>query len=57
MAMDIEIPDSFDPEWQQTMLRQLAGNIEALKERDDDPDELLIDCEEIIEALREYSGY
>ncbi|EHE5126029.1 hypothetical protein LU446_000758 [Salmonella enterica] len=55
--MDIEIPDSFDSEWQQTMLRQLAGNIEALKERDDNPDELLIDCEEIIEALREYSGY
>lgn len=53
----IEIPESFDPEWQQTMLRQLAGNIEALKEREDDPDELLIDCEEIIEALREYSGY
>lgn len=57
--MDIEIPDSFDPEWQQTMLRQLAGNIEALKEREDESEEnkLLNDCEEIIEALREYSGY
>lgn len=55
--MEIEIPDSFDPEWQSAMLRQLAGNIESLKEREDDPDELLIDCEEIVEALREYSGY
>ena len=55
--MEIEIPDSFDPEWQSAMLRQLAGNIEALKEREDDPDELLIDCEEIVEALREYSRY
>ncbi|HAT3921187.1 TPA: hypothetical protein I9Y23_004911 [Kluyvera ascorbata] len=55
--MEIEIPDSFDPEWQSAMLRQLAGNIEALKEREDDPDELLIYCEEIVEALREYSGY
>ncbi len=55
--MDIDIPDSFDPDWQQAMLRQLAGNIEALKVREDEPDELLLDCEEIIEALREYSGY
>ena len=55
--MEIEIPDSFDPEWQSAMLRQLAGNTEALKERVDEPKELLIDCEEIVEALREYSGY
>ena len=55
--MEIEIPDSFDPEWQAMMLRQLAGNIEALKNREDEPDELLIDCEEIIESLREYSGF
>lgn len=55
--MEIEIPDSEDLEWQSAMLRQLAGNIEALKEREDDPDELLIDCEGIVEALREYSGY
>lgn len=55
--MDIEIPESFDQEWQQIMLRRLAGNIEALKNREDEPDELLIDCEEIIEYLREYSGF
>lgn len=55
--MDIEIPESFDPEWQQIMLRQLAGNIEALKKQEDQPSELLIDCEEIVEALREYSGF
>ncbi|HGH3390649.1 hypothetical protein ACTM9O_26675 [Citrobacter freundii] len=57
--MDIEIPSSFDPGWQQAMLQQLAGNIEALKEREDESEEnkLLNDCEEIIEALREYSGY
>ena len=55
--MEIEIPESFDPEWQAMMLRQLAGNIEALKNREDEPDELLIDCEEIIESLREYSGF
>lgn len=57
MTMGIEIPESFDPEWQQIMLRQSAGNIEALKNREDEHDELLIDCEEIIEALREYSGF
>ncbi|QSW33890.1 hypothetical protein KQ929_08220 [Leclercia pneumoniae] len=55
--MEIEVPESFDPEWQAAMLEQLAGNISAFKERDDEPNELLIDCEEIIEALREYSGY
>lgn len=55
--MDVEIPESFDPEWQQGMLRQLAENIELLKKQQDEPEELLIDCEEIIEAIREYSGY
>lgn len=29
--MDIEIPDSYDPEWVQMMLRQFSGNIEALQ--------------------------
>lgn len=56
--MEIEIPDSFDPEWQSAMLGQLAGNLEALKVADEDClYELISDCEEIVEALRAYSGY
>ena len=60
--MDIEIPDSYDPEWVQMMLRQFAGNIEALQSIDDygtraSAKELLDDCSQIVEALQQYAGY
>lgn len=58
--MDIEIPDSFDDEWQCEMLRNL---LVKLNELDDggyvvsDGYSLLDDAMKIVEALREYSGY
>lgn len=57
--MDIEIPDSFDDEWQREMLRNL---LVKLNELDDggyvvsDGYSLLDDAMKIVEALREYSG-
>lgn len=57
--MDIEIPDSFDDDWQREMLRNL---IAKLNELDDggyvvsDGYQLLDDAMRIAEALREYSG-
>ena len=57
--MDIEIPDSFDDEWQREMLRSL---LVKLNELDDggyvvsDGYSLLDDAMKIVEALREYSG-
>lgn len=57
--MDIEIPDSFDDEWQREMLRNL---LVKLNEIDDggyvvsDGYSLLDDAMKIVEALREYSG-
>ncbi|HCT5876022.1 hypothetical protein ACWWJI_15300 [Proteus mirabilis] len=55
--MEIKIPDSNDNEWQVKMLRQLSTKLHDLKDCDDD---LLVDrieeCEEIVDALREYSG-
>lgn len=58
--MDIEVPDSFDAEWQCEMLRNL---LVKLNELDDggyvvsDGYSLLDDAMKIVEALREYSGY
>ena len=57
--MDIEIPDSFDADWQREMLRNL---LVKLNELDDggyvvsDGYSLLDDAMKIVEALREYSG-
>lgn len=57
--MDIEIPDSFDDEWQCEMLRNL---LVKLNELDDggyvvsDGYSLLDDALKIVKALREYSG-
>lgn len=57
--MDIEIPDSFDDEWQCKMLRNL---LVKLNELDDggyvvsDGYSLLDDALKIVKALREYSG-
>lgn len=54
----IEIPDSYDAEWQSKMIRQLSVKLQELKDCDDD---LLVErieeCEGVVEALREYSGY
>lgn len=58
--MDIDIPDSYDPEWMQMMFRQLAGNIEALKfgdEKGSSDISLLDDCAQIVDALQQYAGY
>lgn len=60
--MDIEIPDSHDPEWVQMMLSQFAGNIEALQSMDccgtrAIAKELLDDCSQIVDALQQYAGY
>lgn len=57
--MDIDIPGSFDAEWQCEMLRNL---LVKLNELDDggyvvsDGYSLLDDAMKIVEALREYSG-
>ncbi|QCQ57307.1 hypothetical protein KGB50_gp24 [Shigella phage DS8] len=57
--MDIDIPDSFDDEWQREMLRNL---LVKLNELDDggyvvsDGYSLLDDAIKIVEALYEYSG-
>lgn len=54
----IEIPDSYDAEWQSKMLRQLSVKLQELKDCDDHSlVERIEECEEYVEALREYSGY
>ncbi|MEI9716852.1 hypothetical protein V5049_15625 [Moellerella wisconsensis] len=54
----IEIPDSYDAEWQSKMLRQLSVKLQELKDCDNDSlVERIEECEEVVEALREYSGY
>ena len=47
----INIPDSFDPEWQSDMLRKLSRLL------DDVNDDAIEESKEIVEALRGYSGY
>lgn len=57
--MDIEIPDSFDDEWQREMLRNLLVKLNELDDGDyvvSDGYSLLDDAMKIVEALREYSG-
>lgn len=54
----IEIPDSYDAEWQSKMLRQLSVKLQELKDCDNDSlVERIEEFEEIFEAVREYSGY
>ncbi|MTC75746.1 hypothetical protein GKR75_16025 [Providencia sp. wls1919] len=54
----IEIPASFDAEWQSKMLRQLSVKLQELKDCDDDSlVERIEECEDVVEVLREYSGY
>lgn len=56
--MSIKIPDSNDNEWQAKMLRKLSFKLGCLKECNDEVRLiLLVECHEIVDALREYSGY
>lgn len=56
---DIQVPDSEDIEWQQTMLRRLDEELEKLELwiPDDDGQEILEEAQRIVTALREYSGF
>lgn len=57
--MDINIPDSFDAEWQCEMLRNLLNKLNELDDGGhvvSDGYSLLDDAMKIVEALREYSG-
>lgn len=56
---DIEIPESFDPEWLQLQLRELAERLDVVElqvpESEDTSD--IEYALKIVEALREYAGY
>jgi hypothetical protein len=57
--MYINIPDSFDAEWQCEMLRNLLNKLNELDDGGhivSDGYSLLDDAMKIVEALREYSG-
>ncbi|HGN9059412.1 TPA: hypothetical protein ACK1ZN_003677 [Enterobacter hormaechei] len=56
---EIEIPDSEDIDWQQTMLRLLDEELEKLELwiPDDDGQEILEEAQRIVTALRQYSGF
>ena len=59
MALEIEIPEANDPEWQTEQLRVIASKLDEIKEMgvsDKAYDQILV-IEAHIEALREYSGY
>ncbi|MCX9108213.1 hypothetical protein OKT22_04105 [Providencia rettgeri] len=62
----IEIPEYNDPEWQVMMLRELDAKFGILKENldtctdqgfEDVINNSYWECQKIISALREYSGY
>lgn len=56
--MSIEIPECEDIEWQQNMLRRLHIKLENAKLYEMDEAESVIDeAIEIVDALRQYSGY
>lgn len=56
---EIEIPDFEDIEWQQDTLRQLDEVLEKLELwiPEDDGQEILEEAQQIVGALRQYSGY
>ncbi len=56
---EIQIPDSEDIDWQQTMLRRLDEELEKLELwiPDDDGQEILEESQRIVTALRQYSGF
>lgn len=56
---DIEIPDSYDPEWMQIQLRELAERLEVVElqvTEEEDPS-AIEGAIRIVEVLREYAGY
>lgn len=58
--MDIEIPDSFDNEWQAKMLRELMKRLQRLDDEGcvvSDGYIYLDEALKIVEALQDYSGY
>lgn len=59
--MSIPIPESNDIEWQQDRLRDLSNFIDLLEDSDgvvgQEATTLLERAKELVEALREYSGY
>jgi hypothetical protein len=56
---EIQIPDSEDIDWQQTMLKLLDEYLEKLELwiPDDDGQEILEEAQRIVNALRQYSGF
>lgn len=56
---EIEIPESEDLEWQQKMLRKLAGLLDVVYSESAEEGNCcaLEESQAIVEALREYSGY
>lgn len=56
---DIEIPESFDPEWLQEQLRDLAFHLEVVNVQVsvDEDTSSIEQAIRIVEALREYTGY
>ncbi|MFO3884195.1 hypothetical protein AAHD90_03200 [Citrobacter portucalensis] len=56
---EIEIPESEDIEWQQSMLRKLDEVLERLELLipEDDGQEILEEAQRVVTALRQYSGF
>ncbi|HHD2942278.1 MAG: hypothetical protein RSD49_22620 [Hafnia sp.] len=56
---EIEIPESEDIEWQQSMLRQLDEVLERLELwiPEDDGQDILEEAQRVVTALRQYSGF
>lgn len=56
---EIEIPDCEDIEWQQDTLRKLDEVLEKLELwiPEDDGQEILEEAQQIVGALRQYSGF
>lgn len=59
MWEEIEIPESFDNEWQVKQLKRLAQLLDVIycELPEDGNHAALEESQAIVEALREYSGY
>lgn len=59
MREEIEIPESFDNEWQVKQLKRLAQLLDVIycELPEDANHAVLEESQAIVEALREYSGY
>lgn len=58
--MKYPIPDSFDAEWQQCMLREIDRTLDVIVDDFDlhsDVEKYLTDVRARVESLRAYSGY